>query len=170
MTNPPNLGRWRVFRAGKRASLRRTQVARLFSTAERAPALPRLFPHLRPWVEARSSPGSWIPSRTGPPSPPSPPAPFLDAAGLPVKPGAEEGHRCHLLFTSPKWHYEDMSPWHRAPAVGPSVPKKKEKIIIIKKKARPFPSSDVICLRRENNASRRSYSGLIREEGQAGCL
>ena len=33
-----------------------------------------------------------------------------------------------------------------------------------------FPSSDVICLRRENNTSRRSYLGLIREEAQAYCL
>lgn len=33
-----------------------------------------------------------------------------------------------------------------------------------------FPSSDVICLRRENNTSHHSYSGLIREEGQACCL
>lgn len=33
-----------------------------------------------------------------------------------------------------------------------------------------FPSSDVICLRRENNTSHHSYLGLIREEGQACCL
>lgn len=39
-----------------------------------------------------------------------------------------------------------------------------------KEKNRLFPSSDVICLRRKNNTSRRSYSGLIREEGQACCL
>lgn len=40
----------------------------------------------------------------------------------------------------------------------------------VPKKQSLFPSSDVICLRRENNASRHSYLGLIREEGQAWCL
>lgn len=35
-----------------------------------------------------------------------------------------------------------------------------------------FPSSDVICLRRENNTSHHSYLGLIREGGKEGrrCL
>lgn len=46
-----------------------------------------------------------------------------------------------------------------------SMPEKSKK-----KKKFLFPSSDVICLRRENNTSHHSYLGLIREEGQACCL
>lgn len=56
-------------------------------------------------------------------------------------------------------HYEDTSIWSRAAAAGPLCQKNSL-----------FPSSDVICLRRENNASRHSYLSLIREEGQAWCL
>lgn len=48
-------------------------------------------------------------------------------------------------------------------AHGPPCQKRAKKIF-------PFPSSDVICLRRENNTSHHSYLGLIREEGQACCL
>lgn len=63
-----------------------------------------------------------------------------------------------------------MNSWHGHSAAEISLTDLHARKEQQQKKIFLFPSSDVICLRRENNTSHHSYLGLIREEGQACCL